>query len=155
MNPPNAYSKKLLAHFRQPHNFGSLKNPTIIGQVGNPTCGDVMKLYLKITKNKQGQDFIKQIKFETMGCAAAIATSSVVTDLAKSKTLKEALKLNNKDIIEALDQLPPPKIHCSLLAIDALNTAIYNFYKQQDYPIPEFLQKRYNRIITCQDRLKS
>jgi nitrogen fixation protein NifU and related proteins len=151
----NLYSKKLLNHFRNPHNFGSLKKPTIIGQVGNPTCGDVMKLYLKIEKNKKNQDFIKDISFETMGCAAAIATSSVVTDLAKSKTLEEALKLDNKDVINALDQLPPPKIHCSLLAIDALNNAIYNFYKQQGQPIPDFLQKRYNRIHTCQSRLKS
>ena len=150
----NPYSQKLLNHFRNPHNFGSLKNPTIIGQVGNPSCGDVMKLYLKISKNKKNQDFIEDIRFETMGCAAAIATSSVVTDLAKSKTLEAALKLDNKDVINALDQLPPPKIHCSLLAIDALNTAIYNYYKQQGQSIPDFLQKRYNRIDTCQKRLK-
>lgn len=152
---PNLYSKKLLAHFRQPHNFGSIKKPTVIGQVGSPSCGDVMKLYLKIDKDKQGEDYIKDIKFETMGCAAAIATSSVVTDLAKSKTLKEALKLDNKDVIKALDSLPPPKIHCSLLAIDALNIAIYNFYKEQNHLIPDFLEKRYNRIITCQGRLDS
>ena len=154
MNSPNAYSKKLLEHFRQPHNFGSIKNPSAVGQVGNPTCGDVMKLYLTIDKNKKGEEFIKDVKFETMGCAAAIATSSVVTDLAKSKTLEEALKLENKDIIEALENLPPPKIHCSLLAVDALNTAIYNFYKKQGHPIPEFLEKKYKRIVTCQTRLK-
>lgn len=150
----NSYSKKLLNHFRNPHNFGSLKNPTIIGQVGNPTCGDVMKLYLKISKNKKNQDFIEDIRFETMGCAAAIATSSVITDLAKSKTLEAALKLDNKDVIKALDNLPPPKIHCSLLAIDALSTAIYNYYQQIKHPISNSLQKRYDRIAVCQTRLE-
>ena len=85
------YSQKVFEHFRNPHNFGSMDNPDALGQVGNLACGDVMKLYLKIAKNKQNQDFIEDVKFETLGCAAAIATSSVVTDLAKGKTLKQAL----------------------------------------------------------------
>ena len=121
------YSPKVLEHFRNPHNFGSLTNPTAVGQVGNPTCGDVMKLYLKIEKNNKNQDFIKDIKFETLGCAAAIATSSVVTDLVKGKTLSEALKITNQDVIDALGNLPPVKIHCSLLAISALKKAVENF----------------------------
>jgi len=147
------YSKKVLEHFKNPHNFGSMKNPTALGQVGNPACGDVMKLYLKITKNKSGQDFIKDIKFETMGCAAAIATSSVVTDLAKNKTLDDALKLDNKDVIEALEYLPDIKIHCSLLAIDALNEAIFNYYQQTNHSISESLQKKHDRITVCQTRI--
>ena len=142
------YSSKLLQHFRNPHNFGPLKNPSITSQVGNPRCGDVMKLYLKIDKNKDNQDFIKDISFETMGCAAAIATSSILTQLAKSKTLKEALDLNNKDIVDSLDGMPLPKVHCSLLAIEALVAAIHNFYKQEKYPIPDSLQQRYIRINT-------
>jgi len=142
------YSSKLLDHFRNPRNFGPLKNPTITSQVGNPRCGDVMKLYLRINKNKDNQDFIKDISFETMGCAAAIATSSILTELAKSKTLKEALELNNQAIVDSLGGMPLPKIHCSLLAIEALVAAIYNFYKQENYPIPDSVQQRYNRINT-------
>jgi len=153
MNQPLGYSKKVLDHFRNPHNFGSIKNPTALGQVGNPACGDVMKLYLNITKNKQAQDYIKDIKFETMGCAAAIATSSVVTDLAKGKTLEDALLLDNKDVIEALEYLPDIKIHCSLLAIDALNEAIFNYYQQIKHSISESLQKKHDRINVCQTRL--
>jgi len=148
------YSKKVFEHFRNPHNFGSMDNPTVIGQVGNLACGDVMKLYLKIDKNKQGKDFIKDIKFETLGCAAAIATSSVVTDLAKNKTLIEALKIKNEDIIKALDDLPTIKIHCSLLAADALAEAIYSFYQKTNQPISEELEKLHQRITVCQTRLK-
>jgi len=154
MTTPVGYSQKVLEHFRNPHNFGSMDNPTSLGQVGNPACGDVMKLYLKITKNTQGEDFISDIKFETMGCAAAIATSSVVTDLANGKTITEALKLDNKDVIEALEYLPMIKIHCSLLAIDALDEAIYNFYQKTNHSIPESLQKKHERITVCQTRLK-
>jgi nitrogen fixation protein NifU and related proteins len=147
------YSKKVLEHFKNPHNFGVIKNATAVGQVGNPACGDVMKLYLKIDKNKKNQDYISDVKFETMGCAAAIATSSVVTDLAKGKTLEDALKLDNKDVIKALEYLPDIKIHCSLLAIDALNEAIFDYYQQTNHPISESLQQKHNRITVCQARL--
>lgn len=153
MTTPVGYSKKVLEHFKNPHNFGSMTHPTALGQVGNPACGDVMKLYLKIEKNKSSQDFIKDVKFETMGCAAAIATSSAVTDLAKGKTLEKALALDNKDVIAALEYLPEIKIHCSLLAIDALNEAIFNYYQQINHPIPESLQKKHSRITVCQTRL--
>ncbi|MFA5749765.1 MAG: iron-sulfur cluster assembly scaffold protein [Candidatus Shapirobacteria bacterium] len=153
MTTPVGYSQKVLDHFRNPHNFGSMDNPTSLGQVGNPACGDVMKLYLKISKNIQGEDFISDIKFETMGCAAAIATSSAVTDLANGKTITEALKLDNKDVIKALDYLPMIKIHCSLLAIDALNEAIYNYYQNINHSISESLQKIHERITVCQLRL--
>lgn len=148
------YSKKVLEHFRKPHNFGSMKNPTVIGQVGNLACGDVMKLYLKIDKNKAGQEYIKDIKFETLGCAAAIATSSVVTDLAKGLLLKEAMTINNNDVIKALEDLPTIKIHCSLLAVDALTEAIYTHYQNTNQSISPEFEKKHNRIVTCQSRLK-
>jgi len=148
------YTQKVLEHFRNPHNFGSMDNPTAVGQVGNLACGDVMKLYLKIAKNKQGEDFIKDIKFETLGCAAAIATSSVITDLAKNRILTDALNIKNEDIVKALDDLPTIKIHCSLLAADALAEAIYNYYTQTSQPISDELEKLHQRITTCQTRLK-
>jgi len=144
------YTKKVLEHFRNPHNFGSIKNPTSVGQVGNLACGDVMKLYLKIDKNKDGQDFIKDIKFETLGCAAAIATSSVLTDLAIGKTVKEALEIKNQDVISALDDLPTIKIHCSLLAVDALTEALYNYFKQTNQNISPELEQRHHRVSVCQ-----
>jgi len=147
------YTQKVLEHFRTPHNFGSMKNPTAVGQVGNLACGDVMKLYLKIAKNKTGQDFIEDVKFETLGCAAAIATSSVITDLAKGKTLTEALKIKNEDIIKALDDLPAVKIHCSLLAADALAEAIYGYYQKTHQSISSELEKVHQRITVCQTRL--
>ena len=147
------YTPKVLEHFRNPHNFGSMDNPTVVGQVGNLACGDVMKLYLKIAKNKQGEDYIQDVKFETLGCAAAIATSSVVTDLAKDKTLTEALKIKNEDIIKALDDLPAVKIHCSLLAADALAEAIYAYYQKTSQTISSELEKLHQRITVCQTRL--
>ena len=148
------YSQKVFEHFRNPHNFGSMDNPTVVGQVGNLACGDVMKLYLKIEKNKQGEYYIQNIKFETLGCAAAIATSSVVTDLAKGKILTDAMEIKNEDVVKALDDLPAVKIHCSLLAVDALTEAIYSFYQKTNQPISAEFEQKHNRIITCQTRLK-
>lgn len=144
------YTQKVLEHFRSPHNFGSIKNPSAIGQVGNVSCGDVMKLYLLIEKNKNDEEYIKDIKFETLGCAAAIATSSVLTDLAMGKTLKEALEIKNQDVISALDDLPTIKIHCSLLAVDALIEAIYNYLKKTNQPISSDLENKHHRISVCQ-----
>ncbi len=120
------YSKKVLELFRNPKNLGEIKNPDAVGIVGNPACGDVMKIYLKIKDNK-----IKDIKFQTMGCAAAIATSSMITELAKGKTLEEAKKISNKDVADVLGGLPPIKMHCSNLAADALRKAIENWKKKQ------------------------
>jgi len=119
------YSKKALEHFQNPHNYGKMENPDGVGKVGNPRCGDIMYLYIKIKDNK-----IFDIKFETMGCAAAIATSSIVTDLAKGKTIEEAEKINSKSVVESLGGLPIIKVHCSLLAVEALKKAI-NDYKQK------------------------
>ena len=118
------YSKKTINRFKNPKFAGEMKNPDAEAMVGNPTCGDVMKIMLKIKENK-----IKDIKFQTMGCAAAIASSSMLTELSKGKSLDEAEKITNNDVAEALGQLPPIKIHCSNLAADALKKAIDNFKK--------------------------
>ena len=120
------YNKSVLEHFRNPQNMGEIKNPSAVGEVGNPKCGDVMKIYLNIKDEK-----IKDIKFQTMGCAAAIATSSMLTVLAKGKSLKDAKKITNKDVAKALGDLPPIKIHCSNLAADALQEAIKNYEKKK------------------------
>ncbi|HOZ80845.1 MAG TPA: iron-sulfur cluster assembly scaffold protein [Candidatus Woesebacteria bacterium] len=140
------YSKKVLSHFRKPHNLGNIKNPSGLGEVGNLACGDVMKLYLKIEDDK-----IEEIKFETYGCAAAIATSSVITDLVKGKTIEEALKMTNKEVIDSLDGLPPIKIHCSLLSVDALGEAIYDYLVKNNREIPKELEERHRRITTLAD----
>lgn len=119
------YNKSVLEHFRNPQNMGEIKNPSAVGKVGNPKCGDVMQIYLNIKDEK-----IKDIKFQTMGCAAAIATSSMLTVLAKGKSLKDAKKITNNDVAKALGDLPPIKIHCSNLAADALQEAIKNYEKK-------------------------
>ena len=121
------YSKEVMKNFKKPKNMGEMKNPDAVGQVGNPNCGDIMKIFLKINKNKSNQDYIKDIKFQTMGCIAAISTSSMITELAKGKTLDKAKKITNQDVAESLKGLPPIKMHCSNLAADALHKAIKNF----------------------------
>jgi nitrogen fixation NifU-like protein len=139
------YSKKVLKHFRNPHNMGIIKNADGVGEVGNLACGDVMKLYIKVEEGK-----VKDVKFETYGCAAAIATSSVITDLVKGKTIKKALEMTNKSVIDSLDGLPPIKIHCSLLSVDALNEAIYDYLFKNKKEIPEVLAQRHKRMMTIQ-----
>ncbi len=121
------YTEKVIEHFRKPHNMGKLVNSDAIGEVGNPVCGDLMRIYLKVAKNKKGDDFIKDIRFETLGCVAAIATSSMVTELAKGKTLEEALKIKFSDVEKSLGSLPPVKKHCANLAVRALQAAIENY----------------------------
>lgn len=126
------YSKKVIEHFKKPHNQGVIKNPTVVGEAGNPLCGDMMKLYLNIDKKKIGGktvNYIKDIKFETLGCAAAIATSSMITDLVKGKPLDEAAKVSKNNIADSLGGLPPVKLHCSVLAIEALHDAIKKLNK--------------------------
>lgn len=115
----------------RPHNQGKINNPDGVGIVGNPVCGDIMRIYIKVGKNKKKEDLIKDIKFETLGCGAAIATSSMVTDLAKGKTLNEAMKISRKNVADKLEGLPPAKMHCSNLAADALHEAIKNFIKNK------------------------
>jgi nitrogen fixation protein NifU and related proteins len=124
------YSKKVIEHFTRPHNQGSIKNPDGIGIVGNPTCGDLMKIYIKIKKDKKRGEVIKDIKFETLGCASAIATSSMITDLAKNRTIGEAAKISRDDVAEALEGLPPIKMHCSNLASEALREAVRNYQEK-------------------------
>lgn len=116
------YSKETKEHFFNPKNIGEIKNPDSIGKVGNPVCGDVMEIFLKINNN-----IIKDIKFRTFGCMAAIATSSMITELAKGKTLEKAKKIKIQDISDSLKGLPSIKMHCSNLAVKALNKAIENY----------------------------
>jgi len=125
------YSKKVINAFRDPHNYGKLKDYDGLGKVGNPTCGDVLWLYIKIDKNKKGEEIIKDISFETFGCVAALASSSIITDLAKGKTIPEALKLTMKDVTKALGGLPAIKTHCSVLAIDALRKAVDDYFSKK------------------------
>jgi len=119
------YTQKVVDHFMNPRNKGKLEDYDAVGKVGNPICGDVMYIYIKVNDNK-----IKNIGWETMGCAAAIATSSMITELARGKTLEEAEKITKKDIADALDGLPPIKMHCSNLAADGLKKAIENYRKK-------------------------
>lgn len=116
------YSEKVMEHFKNPRNVGELENPDGVGRVGNPICGDVMELYIKI---KDG--IIVDAKFKTFGCGAAIATSSMVTEMVKGKSIEEALRISNKAVAEALDGLPPVKMHCSSLAEEALKSAIDDY----------------------------
>lgn len=120
------YSEKVLDHFANPRNVGEIENADGVGEVGNAKCGDIMKMYLKIDNG-----IITDVKFKTFGCGAAIATSSMATELIKGKTVDEALKLTNKAVIEALDGLPPQKIHCSVLAEEAVKAAIANYYDRK------------------------
>ena len=140
------YTKKVMETFKSPHNYGKIKNADGIGKVGNIVCGDVMWLYIKIDKNKKGEEIIKDIKFETFGCVAAISTSSIITDLVKGKTIKEALKITKDNIIKSLGGLPKIKYHCSVLAVDALVEAIYDYFLKSRKEIPAGLQKRHDAI---------
>ena len=140
------YTKKVLEIFKNPHNYGKIKNASGIGKVGNIVCGDVMWLYIKVGKNLKKEEIIKDIKFETFGCVAAISTSSIITDLVKGKTIKEALKITKDNIIESLGGLPKIKYHCSVLAVDALVEAIYDYFSKSKKEIPAGLQKRHEVI---------
>lgn len=141
------YSKEVIKHFNSPHNYGKIKNYDGLGKVGNMICGDEMWLYIKIAKNKKGEKIIKDVKFETFGCVAAIATSSVVTDLVKGKTIEESLKVTKDDIVKVLGELPPIKLHCSVLAIDALSEAIYDYFKKNKIEITEKMEKIHQTIL--------
>lgn len=120
------YSEKVMDHFSNPRNVGELEDANAVGQVGNAKCGDIMKMYMRIE-----DDVIKDIKFKTFGCGAAVATSSMATELVKGKTVKEALELTNKAVVEALDGLPPVKMHCSVLAEEAIRACLADYYKRQ------------------------
>ena len=125
------YSEKVMDHFANPRNVGELQDANAIGEVGNAKCGDIMKIYMKIE-----DDIIKEVTFKTFGCGAAVATSSMATEMVKGKTIEDALKLTNKAVMEALDGLPPAKVHCSVLAEEAINAAIADYYKRQGIEPP-------------------
>ena len=140
------YSKEVIKHFKNPCNIGKIKNPDGIGKVGNVMCGDVMWLYIKVKKDKDGKHRIADVKFETFGCVAAIATSSMITELVRGKTLEEALKLSGGDVAKALGGLPKIKLHCTALATDALNEAIFDYLSKNKLPIPKNLTKSHKKI---------
>ncbi len=121
------YSDEVMKHFKHPKNMGELENPDGVGEVGNPICGDMMKITIKVEKNKEGKETIKNIKFKTFGCISAIATSSITTEMAKGKTLGDAKRISDQDVIEELGGLPPIKHHCSVLAARALKKAIEDY----------------------------
>ena len=121
------YSKKVMDHFLNPRNVGEIKDADGIGEVGNPVCGDIMRMYIKVK-----DDVITDIKFQTYGCGAAVATSSMVTEMVKGKTLEEALEISNKQVAEALDGLPPIKMHCSVLAEEGIKAAIDDYRKKNE-----------------------
>lgn len=121
----NLYSKKVMDHFRNPRNLGTIADADGVGTVGNPNCGDVMKIYIKVKNEK-----IADIKFQTLGCGAAIASSSIVTELAKGKSLNDALKITSKQIAEQMGKFPPAKYHCSILAEEGIRSAIKNYRRK-------------------------
>lgn len=135
------YSDKVIDHFNNPRNVGEIENPSGVGTVGNAKCGDIMRMYLDIDKN----GVIQEAKFKTFGCGAAIATSSMATELVKGKTVKEALEVTNKAVMEALDGLPPVKVHCSLLAEEAIHAALWDYAKKNGIEI-EGLKEPVNDI---------
>ena len=126
------YSEKVMEHFRNPRNVGEMENPDGVGHVGNPVCGDIMELYIKVEGG-----IIADAKFKTFGCGAAIATSSMVTELVKGKSIQEALELSNRAVAEALGGLPPVKLHCSVLAEEALKSAIEDYLNRSKRNIPQ------------------
>jgi nitrogen fixation NifU-like protein len=119
------YTEKVMEHFKNPHNMGEIPDADGVGTVGNPVCGDLMTIYIKVKDNR-----LQDIKFKTYGCGSAIATSSMITDIARGKTLEEALKITRADVADSLGGLPAIKMHCSNLAADALHAAIEDYYKK-------------------------
>ena len=137
------YSEKVMDHFRNPRNVGVIEDANGIGEVGNAKCGDIMKIYLKIEN-----DVVEDVKFETFGCGSAIASSSMATEMIKGKPLKDALTLTNKAVAEALDGLPAHKMHCSVLAEEAIKRAILDYYKRNGIPYDE---ETFREVECCHD----
>ena len=135
-----AYSEKVMDHFNNPRNVGEMENPSGVGTVGNAKCGDIMRIYLDIEDN-----IVRDAKFNTFGCGAAVATSSMATELVKGKTIQEALEVTNKAVMEALDGLPPVKVHCSLLAEEAIHAALWDYAEKNGITI-EGLERPVNDI---------
>ena len=133
------YSEKVMDHFTNPRNVGEIENADGVGVVGNAKCGDIMKMYLKIEN-----DVITDCKFKTFGCGAAIATSSMATELIKGQKVEDALKLTNSAVVEALEGLPPIKVHCSVLAEEAIKTAVADYYKKIGKPVDFEIEKSHD-----------
>ena len=132
------YSEKVMDHFQNPRNVGEIEDASGVGTVGNAKCGDIMRMFLDIDEN----GIIREAKFKTFGCGAAVATSSIATEMIKGKKLEDALKLTNKAVVEALDGLPPAKLHCSVLAEEAMKAAISDYYKRQGIDPEPFVGKQ-------------
>lgn len=133
------YNEKVIEHYSNPRNVGEIPDASGVGEVGNPVCGDIMKMYLKIEN-----EIITDVKFKTFGCGAAIATSSVSTELIKGKTVEDALKLTNKEVVNKLGGLPPVKLHCSVLAEEAIKSAIADYYRKEGKLSEEEIIKKCN-----------
>ena len=131
------YSEKVIDHYTNPRNVGKIKDASGVGEVGNPVCGDIMKMYIKVENN-----VITDVKFKTFGCGAAIASSSVTTELIKGKTIEEALALKNSDVVDSLGGLPPVKLHCSVLAEEAIHSAIADYYRKEGKLTEEEIVKK-------------
>jgi nitrogen fixation NifU-like protein len=140
------YNKTVMEYFTKQKYVGEIKNADGIGKVGNLSCGDIMYVYIKVGE-KDNKDYIKDIKFKTFGCVAAIASSSALADLAKGKSLKDAIKISRADIIKKLGNLPPIKIHCSVLGEEALSEAIYNYLIKNKKEIPSEILVKHKRVI--------
>jgi len=125
------YSDILMEHFKNPRNQGEIKDADGVGEVGNPVCGDMMKIYIMVGENDKGEEYLRDIKFQTLGCGAAIASSSMLTEMAKGKTLEDALKITREQIAEKLGGMPKEKIHCSVLAAEGLRNAVANYRGQK------------------------
>ena len=134
------YSEKVMDHFTNPRNVGEIPDADCIGEVGNAKCGDIMKIYLKING-----DIIEDVKFETFGCASAIASSSMATEMIKGKSLSEALEVTNRQVVDALDGLPPHKLHCSVLAEEAIKSAVKDYYDKNG------IEYDHSKFPACED----
>lgn len=141
------YSEKVMDHFNNPRNVGEIENASGVGTVGNAKCGDIMRMYFSIDE----QGVIQEVAFKTFGCGAAVATSSMATELVKGKTVQEALNVTNQAVMEALDGLPPVKVHCSLLAEEAIHAALWD-YAQKNHIIIEGLKKPVNDIAEMEEQ---
>lgn len=140
------YSEKVMDHFTNPRNVGEIENADGVGEVGNAKCGDIMKIYLKIDDN-----VITDVKFNTFGCGSAIASSSMATEMIKGKSIDQALELTNKAVVEALDGLPPHKIHCSVLAEEAVKAALKDYYDKNNIPYDKELFPDCDSCAHCQE----
>jgi len=138
------YSEKVMEHFAHPRNVGTIENPDGVGEVGNPACGDIMTFYIKVNEGR-----LEDIKFQTFGCGAAIAVSSMISEMAMGKSLEEALELTNKNVAEALDGLPKNKLHCSNLGADALHAAIRNYFERKDIKVPHRPLDKERNEVAC------